>query len=253
MTLALAVLALTGSTAAAEFSPKYAPESAPLATPLKRRPAFVRSASAPDFWALIPYYEGMRGPHSASAASAAMVLNALRQDTRYSSADELITEDSLLKATAAHGWAKRLDGEKPAGVDLEAFGALFEASLSTFGVKAEVRAIPVDGDVATVRRLLADNEKSERNFLIALYKQSEFTGDPEGAVGVFAPVGAFDAARDAVLILETDRKWYEPYWVSLGTFVKALSALRDAEGNPAGGLILIEAKASPSQSSAPFR
>lgn len=243
---ALVALAVAGNAAAAEFLPKYAPEDRPLATPLKRAPAHVRSAPAPDFWALIPYYEGMRGPHSASAASAAMVLNALRQDTRYSSADELIGEEALLKATAARGWAGRLSGEKPAGVDLKTFAALFEAGLSTYAVSAEVRTIPVDGDAAAVRKLLTDNEASDRNFLVALYKQSVFTGDPEGAVGVYAPVGAFDAARDAVLILETDRRWYEPYWVPLGVFVEALSSLRDAEGKPAGGLTWIQAKKKPS-------
>jgi hypothetical protein len=246
MSLAVVVLSLAASVAAGEFLPKYAPEDKPVAAPLKKAPAHIRSSPAPDFWALIPYYEGMRGPHSASAASAAMVLNALRQDTRYSSSDELIGEEPLLKATAAHGWAEKLAGEKPAGVDLKSFGALFEASLSTYGVSAEVRTIPVDGDAAAVRRLLTDNEKSDRDFLVALYMQSVFTGDPEGAVGVYAPVGAFDAARDAVLILETDRKWYEPYWVSLDTFVKALSALRDADGKPAGGLTWIQAKKSPS-------
>lgn len=247
MRLAVVALVLAGNAAAGGFLPKYAPEGAPRATPLKRRPAHVRSAPAPDFWALIPYYEGMRGPHSASAASAAMVLNALRQDTRYSSADELIGEEALLKATAAHGWAARLAGEKPAGVDLKAFGALFEASLSTYGVSAEVRTIPVDGDAAAVRALLRDNERSDEDFLIALYKQSVFTGDPEGAVGVYAPVGAFDPARDAVLILESDRRWYEPYWVSLDVFVEALSSLRDGAGKPAGGLTLIRAKTSPSK------
>lgn len=50
--------------------------------------------------------------------------------------------------------------------------------------------------------------------------------------------------RAALLILETDRKYYEPYWVSLDTFVNALSSLRDAEGKPAGGLVLIQSKAS---------
>lgn len=246
---ALVALALAGSAPAAGFSAKYAPEDKPVALPLKRDPAHIRSAPAPDFWALIPYYEGMRGPHSASAASAAMALNALRQDFRYSSSDELITEEGLLKATAAHGWAERLSGGKPAGVGLEMFGALFEASLSTYGVSASVRTIPVAASdaaaVASVRKVLADNERSDKDFLIALYKQSVFTGDPEGAVGVYAPVGAFDAVRDAVLILETDRRWYEPYWVSLDVFVAALSSLKDAEGKPAGGLTEIRAKETP--------
>ena len=248
MKAASLALVFAGAVAASagEFSPKYAPEDKPLATPLKRKPAHIRSAPAPDFWALIPYYEGMRGPHSASAASAAMVLNALRQDTRYSSADELIGEESLLKATAALGWADRLAGTKPAGVALREFGAFFEASLSTYGVSASVRTVPVAGadtaSVAAVRKLLADGELSDGDFMIALYMQSVFTGDPEGAVGVYAPVGAFDPARDAVLILETDRKYYEPYWVSLSTFVDALSSLRDVDGKPAGGLVLIQSK-----------
>lgn len=235
MRIAAIALLAAGAAAAAEFSPKYAPEDKPVATPLKRAPAHVRSAPAPDFWALIPYYEGMRGPHSASAASAAMVLNALRQDTRYSSADELIGEGSL------PGWADRLRGDKPAPLSLAEFAALFEAASSTFGVSAAVRTIPGAADAAAVRRLLAENERSDRDFLVAHYMQSVFTGDPEGAVGVYAPVGAFDAARDAVLILETDRKWYEPYWVPLDVFVKALSSPRDAGGKPAGGLVRIEA------------
>lgn len=249
MRTAALALALAGSATAAGFSAKYAPEDKPSAVPLKRAPAHLRSAPAPDFWALIPYYEGMRGPHSASAASAAMALNALRQDFRYSSADELITEEALLKATAAQGWADRLAGEKPTGVDLKTFGELFEAGLSTFGVSASVRTIPVAASdaaaVASVRKILAANERSDEDFLIAHYKQSVFTGDPEGAVGVYAPVGAFDAARDAVLILETDRRWYEPYWVSLDVFIAALSSLKDAAGGPAGGLTEIRAKASP--------
>jgi hypothetical protein len=235
-----AVPALAASVcSAAEFLPKYAPERKPHATLLKHERSYIRSGAAVDFWALIPYYEGMRGGHSASAASAAAALNALRQTVRYSSSDELITEKSLLTKTAASGWARKISGEKPEGVDLTQLAALLRTSFSAYGMSASAKTIAAPDEtsatIARIRKLLVENEASDKSQVIAHYMQSAFTGDPEGAVLTYSPVGAFDAANDRVLILETDRKYYEPYWVSLRDFVKGLSALK-------GGLLWIEAK-----------
>lgn len=208
------------SVGAAEFVPKYGPAGSPRASLLKAEREFVMKEAAPDFWALIPYYEGMRGGHTASAASVAMVLNGLRQNTRYSSADELVTEESLLEKVKAGDWAERVRGEKPEGVDLAQLAAILSASLPAYGLDRH-EAVVVPGS-ADARKTLVENESSDGDFLIAHYTQSAFTGDPEGAVGTFSPVGAFDAKTDRVLILETDRKYYEPYWVSLETFVAGL-------------------------------
>lgn len=239
MSLAALLLAGAAAASAGDFLAKYSPENKPSAIPMKRDPGYLRAAPAPDFWALIPYYEGMRGGHSASAATMAMVLNALRQDTRYSAADELVTEASLLKKVTTHAWAAKVSDEKPTGVKLAELGEIADASLAVYGSSAVARVIPVlapgRATRAAVRARLEENERSGRDFLIAHYMQSVFTGDPEGAVGVYAAVGAFDAGRDRVLILETDRKYYEPYWVSLDAFVDALAALKGG-----GGLLWIK-------------
>ena len=221
----------------AEFIPKYGPAGAPRAVLLRSDAAFARRSPAPDFWALIPYYAGMRDGHSASAASAATVLNALRRGVNYSSADELVTETALLAKLPAKDWADKLSGEKPAGVTLAELGELTRAALAAYGLAdRKVEVVPATKEPAfraKVRALLEENERTDADFLIARYQQSSFTGDPEGAVGTYSAVGAFDAKRGRVLVLETDRKYYEPYWVALDVFVEGLAALPD------GGLLRV--------------
>jgi hypothetical protein len=49
--------------------------------------------------------------------------------------------------------------------------------------------------------------------MLVNFLQSVATGDPQGAIGHIAPVGAYDAKTQRVLLLDPDRQWYEPYWV----------------------------------------
>ncbi len=225
------------------FIPKYSPADKPTATLLKNQRNYVKSKTAPDFWALTPYYSGMHVDHTASATSVAMIINALKQNTKYSSSDEYVSGESILKKVKAENWAKKLSGKKPAGVNLEELTKISQASLAAYGLtnaKAESFAIndASSENIKKVRELLIKNEETDNNFLVAHYMQSSFTGDPEGAVGTYSPVAAFDAANDSVLIFETDRKFYEPYWVSLKTFVEGLGNLKNAKTQkPEGGLI----------------
>ena len=102
------VVAVSVAAFAETFTPKYGPMDRPRATLLKKNREHIRTARAADFWALIPYYEGMRGDHSAAAASLATALNGLRQGTKYSSSVELVTEESLLQKVKKEDFAARL-------------------------------------------------------------------------------------------------------------------------------------------------
>ena len=62
------------------------------------------------------------------------------------------------------------------------------------------------------------------------------TGDPEGNVGHFAPVGAFDGKR--VLVFDPDREWYEPYWVPEDVFYDGVTDSK-ADSVKSGGYIRI--------------
>ncbi len=73
------------------------------------------------------------------------------------------------------------------------------------------------------------------------FLQSELTGDPEGKVGHVAVVGAYDEKNSRVLILDPDREYYEPYWVSVDTLLKGMNT-QDKDSNRNRGYIVVTKK-----------
>lgn len=62
------------------------------------------------------------------------------------------------------------------------------------------------------------------------------TGD-----GHFSPIGAYNRARDMVLILDTARFKYPPHWVPLAALYHAMSLEDPATGRPRGFIKLSKA------------
>jgi hypothetical protein len=85
-----------------------------------------------------------------------------------------------------------------------------------------------------LRRLLIENERSACDFVIINFLQSVATGDPAGAVGHVAPVGAYDAAKNRILLFDPDRQWYEPYWISEETLLAAMATKDPVSGRARG-------------------
>jgi hypothetical protein len=184
-------------------------------TTLSRDPAYLRSAPAPDFWALIPYYVGQHDDVSCSLASLTMVVNAARHTTPLGSNDELVTQPLLRRRVANASWERGLapDGQ---GVTLEELARLARESLQAFGLVPErvrVTHVPEASPeaLAELRRSLLASETSERDFLLFNFLARTYVG--VGDYGHVAPVGAYDASARRVLILDPDRTWYEPYWI----------------------------------------
>ena len=71
------------------------------------------------------------------------------------------------------------------------------------------------------------------------------TGDWDGPH--ISLIGAYDAAKDAVLILEVDQEWYIPYWrpvdVLMQAMIKPASAEHGSLEGEIGGFVMIEAPA----------
>jgi hypothetical protein len=107
-----------------------------------------------------------------------------------------------------------------------------------------------------VRQALELNEASDADLIVVNFLQSTLTGDPDGAVGHYAPIAAYDAERRRALILDPDRDWYEPYWVPEAALIEAM-ATRDSSAGPWRGFLWIRRPAlaggagSPAQSSSP--
>jgi hypothetical protein len=220
---ALALVLVGLATTAAASDPKYGPA----AVRLHDDRSYVQHSAAPDFWALMPYYLPQLTGSSCSAASVAMLMNALRVELPLPADEKLVTERDLLKRAASAAWQKAVaeDGD---GVSLDQLGRLIERSLTAYGLGAhEVEIVHVESTsdemLARLRNALAANEASADDFILINFVQMVFTGDPEGNVGHISPIAAYDAERQRVLVMDVDRSWYEPYWVSDRTLLEGMA------------------------------
>lgn len=251
----IALLMWVSFSAAAETpKPKYGPVGKPLATPLSADASYFRDPKhpAPDFWALIGFYVPQFNGAACSVASLSAVVNAARatRGLRTGSEDANAQQSKLLDDVKVEDWKSRvmtlLSNGYPMGIHLDALAQVAQAALRQYGFPhATAEAIHAnDTSEATlqkIRGVLSQNEKSADDFLLSNFDQIVFTDDAHA--GHIAPVGAYDAARKRVLILDPDREYYEPYWVSDVTFVKGL-ATADKSAGKNRGLVWIKLGAS---------
>lgn len=226
--------------------PPRVPKYGAKATRLFHAQDYVRRHEAPDFWAMMPYYVPQKNERSCSVASVSMVINAIRASSELTAADELVTQAKLLQKVAYPKWAKDVAdevGEEGGGVTLEELGDYVREALDIYApsdTDYEIEVVRVDPESddlrEKIRALLVENEQSADDFMLAVFWQATYTDDPEGETGHVAPVAAFDADKDRVLILDPDRQWYEPYWVPLDTFIAGMARVDAVTGKPRGYL-----------------
>ncbi len=216
---------------AAEVKPKYGPKGNPKASPVGVSHEYFQNKNnpSPDYWALTGYYVPQFNGYSCSAATVAMVLNAARLNAVKSADDKVILQPDLLKKVKAEHWEERLSKpgfRKEHGVSLDILGKVTEASFKAYGFdNVSVKVVHLDSTSSDVRSALIaalkENEKSAGDFIIANFNQQAFTDDAEA--GHIAPVGAYDAETDRVLIMDPDREYYEPYWISVDNFIVGMA------------------------------
>lgn len=224
------------------------PKYGPAITLLRNSHEYVRESRALDYWALSPYYIGTPGECSCST-SLVMIVNAARANFPLTADDKLATTTETLQKVMLPGidWQERVN--KHIGLALDELPLALGRTLSYYGVHQYqldvVKTPEVNAEIkARVHRDLVENEKSDKNFLLASFKQGAYTGDAD--VTHISVVGGYDAKRKRVLILDTDREWYEPYWVSEDVFIKGL-ALAGKDAGYVKVKIIDEAKKSKSR------
>lgn len=218
--------------------PKYGPKT----TPLRQDHAYVQKNAAPDFWALIPYAQAQRDGRSCSLAVFATTINSLRARRPMTADDKFVGQGELLDQVDHAGW-NRMFKQKGKTASLQEFAQIAEKALQLYGIKGkkvEWRHVDKADDkaIAEIREMLVKNEKSADDLILVNALQSELTADPEGAVGHVLNVGAYDAARDRVLLIDPDREYYEPYWVDLKMLVQGMNT-RDSDSGKNRGYIWI--------------
>jgi len=198
---------------------------------------YIRKNAAPDFWALMPYYMPQQDGSACGVASLTMFVNAARARQKLSASDALVTQKSLVDKLKIDYLHK--------GISLDQLGENVRKALVEYGLdankKATVQVIHADGSKVQnklIHDLLEKNEKTDHNFILANFFQGAYTGDPEG-VGHISPIGAFDAKHNSVLVLDVDREYYEPYWVSFDTFIKGINT-QDSELKVNRGIVYVD-------------
>jgi hypothetical protein len=237
-TCLLGMLAATAGAQDPSLPAKYGPQ----AIRLYHARQHVQTQPAPDFWALIPYYAAQPDEQSCSAASVAMLVNAFRADRQLGADQELATPAGVVDKVDASLWKNHLAPDRH-GVTLDQLGQILPPVLAAYQIAAaHVQVLRWNEQSPTTaaefRQILQDNERSQRDLLLVNFLQSVVTGDPDGAVGHLAPVAAHDAQRSQVLLLDPDRRWYEPYWVPEAKLLEALMT-KDPRSGKNRGLIRI--------------
>jgi hypothetical protein len=220
--------------------PKYAPETQTLST----QNSYFKSTTSTDFWNLAPYYLPQHNGKACSVASVTMVMNALRAEQKLSASDELFTSEKLLKLEPSFAKAT---GQLGRGMTLDELQQNTQKALDRAYIgKYVVELYRFDSgdknkELARLKMLLSQNEKDSKNMMIANFLQGTLTGDPEGNIGHISPIAAYDEKTDRVLILDTDRQYYEPYWVSTAKLLEALNSL-DSGSKKLRGLVWVRLK-----------
>lgn len=214
------------------FSAQAVPKFGKTAVPLSSDAGYFGGRKS-DFWKLIPFYSGQATDKDDAAASIAMVLNALKADESGDTKDQNYDSASVLK---------KIPGLKKKGGSIDAVGDALTQYFETEGEHtASVERFDGKDSKAEMKRLqklLTKNEKSPKDFIIANFLQAVTTGNRAATVGHFAPIGAFDANKKRVLLLDPDRKNYLPYWVPLDKFFDGMNT-SDPATSKKRGLIVI--------------
>ena len=216
------------------IKPKYGFEAVLLSSSHE----FIQHSPAPDFWAINPYYVGQQTDSACSLATAVMIVNAARVGLAMKSDEELASQSELLKKLGDKTYESEVAQDGP-GVNLDQMKTVLEQALLAYGIKRFTIDIvhtteSSDGTQNSLHKMLVENETSSRNYIVANFNQGTYTGDTQA--GHFAPIGAYDQKKKRVLIMDPDRKWYEPYWVSESTFLKGMATKDSDTGHSRGYL-----------------
>jgi Phytochelatin synthase len=232
-----AVLLAGGLLRAEESRPKLGPN----AISIQQSHEYLQNHPALDYWALSPHYLPQNTSSACSLAAITMLVNALRGLPDFDDVP-LVTQDNLLEVVDSKQWAMATMEHGP-GVTWEEFKHYVRASITAFMVDADIEVFKPQIVSATtigqLRDLLMQNEQTDRDVVLVYYNQGILTGSWDGPH--ISPIAAYDAEHRRVLIMDVDRQWYVPYWVSDDKLLEAMLApapvSRGVLAGVTGGLI----------------
>jgi hypothetical protein len=205
--------------------------------PLRLDHAYLRGAPESVYWSIAPHLIQQATDSSCSLATAVMLLNAVRGREGHLRIGGAVSEDRLLDRLGDEFWRACVAAEGN-GLSLTEFAAAMERALAAYECAGawSVAITPVTDAASAIDALRATLTKMEREggaFVAANFHLDLLYGDGVD-VGHFSPVGAYDAARDLVLMLDVYKKDYEPMWAPLPRLAAAMATASHKMGEPRG-------------------
>jgi Phytochelatin synthase len=205
--------------------------------PLRNDHAYLRGAPESAYWSIAPHLIQQATDSSCSLATAVMLINAVRGREGHLRIGELVSEASLLSKLGDAAWQAAVvpDGD---GLSLTEFAAAMERALrsyecaGTWSVTSEPMT-DAEAGVTGLRAALIAMEDGNTGFAAANFHLDLFYGDGVD-VGHFSPIGAYDPARDLVLVLDVYKQDYEPMWAPLPRLARAMATPSRKTGEPRG-------------------
>lgn len=215
-------------------------------TPLRLDHAHVRGNPLSPYWALAPQLIQQHTDSSCSLATSVMLLNAIRGHEGQLKIGAPVSERSLLDALQDEVWRAAIQHETGHGLTLSEFAEAMTRALRHFacGDAWRIEMVPVVDAEASLPRLratLAGLEAGAPGFVASNFHLDLFYADGTD-VGHFSPLGAYDAARDRVLVLDVYKKDYELMWAPLERLAKAMATRGKRTGEQRGYAVVRKAE-----------
>ena len=205
--------------------------------PLRMDHAYLRGAPHSAYWSIAPHLIQQSTESSCSLATAVMLINAVRGREGHLRIGEPVSEASLLGRLGDAAWQAAV-AQDGSGLSLTEFAAAMERAWLSYDCAGtwSVTIAPVtdaEAAITELRAALIALENESAGFAAANFHLDRFYGDGVD-VGHFSPIGAYDPARDLVLMLDVYKKDYEPMWAPLPHLAKAMATLSHKTGEPRG-------------------
>jgi hypothetical protein len=218
------------------------PEVAAGLSPLSRDHAYIQRNPAPAYWALSPYLIHQHTDSSCSLATATMLLNGARAMEGQAQIGQFVSEHKLLDRMADADWQREITPPDGNGISLVALGEKMPRALALYGLhgwSVDVRTVAAaDAPTAEAFRAALTAMEAKGDRLIAANYHLATTYGDQWDIGHFSPIGAYDASRDRVLLLDVWKADYEPSWVPLTRLLHGMTQISPLTNNARGYLVL---------------
>jgi len=211
-------------------------------SPLSRDHAYIQNHPAPAYWALSPYLIHQHTDASCSLATATMLLNGARAMDGRAQIGQFVSERNLLERMADADWAREITPPDGNGLSLVGLYEKMGRALALYDLSGwQVEHCIIDAadapSAGAFRAALTAMEAEGDRLIAGNYHLATTYGD-QWDVGHFSPIGAYDAARDRVLLLDVWKADYEPCWVDLMRLLTGMVPVSPVSGTPRGYLTL---------------